>query len=478
MAKVRPTFELSEEEKQTTKSVDQKGENGTATDTKLSDKMTSYKVNRVKPMIPGKRTVKNSISPKLSYLTLAQQKQLKAVFDINPWPGKKQVVELAEKLNVENENSIRSWFHRKRRANNVDLRVNRFGKDDKAYLMAIYAKNQYPNKQETDGIAKELSVSAKKITIWFQNRRNRRSVNRRLRSGTKQDELQDARSNHQQVDSMFSDYYTKHQTLVLKEAYQKSKFLTNEELDALKEKTGLEHIQIRRWFSHKRFKDKISKDFCPYQKFTSDEILALEEAYHKNKYIPRKEMTALADTLGITQNRLYNWFRHKRKKDKSYKGIARIRYSADQTEILEVAYKNNPKPSKEGKEKIANELGISAAQIQCWFHKARQRYNHAYHRVLLTPQQKDALLNAYEKYTYPSKETITELANRAGIEELCVRRWLDNHRRKIKKLKATNFERWKPEEGSDEDMQDLKVEINVKVEPMDVDDMDQKKLLR
>ena len=479
MEKDHPMYRFSDVKRQILEDVYQKDVKDAATNTKLLEKMLGHETERATALTLRERSKDRSISSKglpgkQHYFTFGQQKQLKVAFERDPWMKRNEAAALAKKFNIENGELIRAWFRRKRRIDDVPPRIILFSKKEKAYLLATQAKNAYPNKEEINEMAKELSVPGKRIKHWFQNKR---SQDKRFGSG----EPQDTRLNSQQTNSrsIHRTFYTEKQNLALKDAYQKSKYLTKEELDALEETTGLERIQIRRWLYHERSKNINPEDFShvPHQKFEIEKIPLLEEAYQKNKYMRVKEMYALADSMDITHSRIYKWFIMRKRTDGGYKGTA-WKHSADQIRILEVAYKSNPRPSMEEKEKIANEVGISVIQIQNWFLKARKRYNHTNNRVHFTPQQKIALINAYKKNTYPTKETMAKLANRAGIKESCVKRWFRNHRCRTKRLNATNCEQLKPEEGFDEDRQDLKVETNVKVEPMDVDDTDQKKLLQ
>ena len=187
-----------------------------------------------------------------------------------------------------------------------------------------------------------------------------------------------------------------------------------------------------------------------------------------------REVHALADSMGVNRRRVYSWFMAKRKFDKSYKGMV-FRFHPDQTLLLETAYKCDPKPSAQEKEKIAKEIGVDVARVKHWYFCARQRHDQvSYGR--LSPQQKDGLLDAYKKERYPTKEARAELANRIGLEESRVAHWFVAQRKRTKMSNVADLQRVKLEKDSDADMQDFKVTTNVKMDPINLDGRDQKKL--
>ena len=448
-------FRFSEKEKQFLEDAYQKGAK-TAQDARLLAKTLGYGEMRVRSWIYGRKRIDQKYSNKPPvFFTMTQKRQMEASYKKNLWVERKEAEKLAKKLNIEDRNRIYTWFCQRRRADNIARRVLRFKDEEKARLEAIQAENRYPNKQEVDEIAKELNVPAKRVQHFFEGRRC-------------------TRGNHQQIDGRVFDNrsHSKEQTLALEEAYQKSKYLKSEEINALKTITGLKCTQIDRWFRYKRSKDKKPEGHDPSRgRFKPEEVLVLEKAYKKNKDIQKKEAYALADSMGVVkQIRVHNWFKAKRNFDKSY--------SADQTKILEAEYKRNHRPSREKQKKIAKDIGVMEARVKRWFNLARQRYNHSHYVALLTPQQEDALLDAYKKNTHPTRETVIELANRLGFKERRTRTWFQNQRKKMERSNAANPQQVKPEEDIDADMQDLKVEINVKIEPMDIDVTHQKKLLK
>ena len=323
----------------------------------------------------------------------------------------------------------------------------------------MHAENSYPNREELNEIAKKLNASEKRVRSWFTNKRKA------------------APSNHPLANSkVFSNrQHTNEQRLVLADAYQKNKRPTHEELDALEKTTGLGRLQIQRWFRHEKAKDQAAKifgsDSFNRKHFKPEEVLVLEQAHLKNRYTPKKGIHDLANSMGLNQMRVYNWFRTRRKYDDSY--ITRQSWcSADKAQILEAAYKRDPRPSTKEKEKMAKDFGVSVAQVKGWYQRTRGRYGHAHHVKQTTPQEKNVLLKAYKKNARPDGKAVAELANRLGFEKLRVLDWFS---RKRSKSGAADLQRVRLEEDTDVDTRDVKVELNVKVEPMDVDDTDQKR---
>ena len=61
-------------------------------------------------------------------------------------------------------------------------------------------------------------------------------------------------------------------------------------------------------------------------------------------------------------------------------------------------------------------------------------------RLLLTPEEKDTLLSAYNKEPYPAQSTVEELAASLKLPHSTVVNWFHNHRSRLKRSHANNEE--------------------------------------
>lgn len=133
-------------------------------------------------------------------------------------------------------------------------------------------------------------------------------------------------------------------------------------------------------------------------------------------------------------------------------------YTKAERAVLESAFDQNPYPTLEKKQGLANYIGISAHQIQTWFENRRNRnrpYNdskspskdtqhHLYQDEITVADNKrayrrylddeiDCLEYAYALDPYPSRKMKHDLAERINVSEYHIKTWFENRRRKAKK---------------------------------------------
>eukprot|EP01113_Clastostelium_recurvatum_P039669 TRINITY_DN6075_c0_g1_i1.p1 TRINITY_DN6075_c0_g1~~TRINITY_DN6075_c0_g1_i1.p1 ORF type:complete len:742 (+),score=117.79 TRINITY_DN6075_c0_g1_i1:231-2228(+) len=103
---------------------------------------------------------------------------------------------------------------------------------------------------------------------------------------------------------------------------------------------------------------------------------ALEQLWQENQYPDRVTKQKLANDLDQTTEQISRWFKHRRenlaqKGEFAYKAKAAMKFTNEQITALEEVFSNNPYPSRDDIKSLGERLGVSVQRVKNWF-KARR----------------------------------------------------------------------------------------------------------
>lgn len=162
-----------------------------------------------------------------------------------------------------------------------------------------------------------------------------------------------------------------------------------------------------------------------YKRLTTEQIYMLERYYSKDKYISCEDTLFLADKLSISSSKIYNWFNHKRTKEKSkkrplednnnnnkVKRDCRL-FSNEEKIILENYFVNVKMPTDEQILELAEQFDRTYSKIKKWFWTRIRDERRQCNRLTL-PQLYEKISN---KIYEPTEESNDNYENAHNILE-------------------------------------------------------------
>jgi hypothetical protein len=173
---------------------------------------------------------------------------------------------------------------------------------------------------------------------------------------------------------------------VLKLHFEKNRYPTKEEKESLlknleeKFKSTIELSQLTRWFQHERergikhgFKS-MSKN--TYRKFGKEELEFLKKHFAENTYPKNEEMIEFAKKLGVSFSKIENWYKHNRR-SLAKKGCFELKtkkyFKRDEVQYLLKMFDAHPRPSKEQILEMAKSLNCNELQVKNWYSNKRKK---------------------------------------------------------------------------------------------------------
>ena len=93
--------------------------------------------------------------------------------------------------------------------------------------------------------------------------------------------------------------------------FEKDPYSWEETSEALSESTGLSDEQIEWWFKKRRRKFKITKEKVLFEESHPE----LMTEFEKNPRLEPEVRRSLAESTGLSELQIYNWFHSRRKKN-------------------------------------------------------------------------------------------------------------------------------------------------------------------
>jgi len=173
---------------------------------------------------------------------------------------------------------------------------------------------------------------------------------------------------------------------VLKLHFEKNKYPSKEEKEALLKnlvenfKSSIEISQLNRWFQHEREKGArhgfrgISKN--TYKKFGKEELDFLKEKFDINTYPKTEEMVEMSKSLGVSLSKIENWYKHNRR-SLAKKGAFTLKtkkyFKKDEVNYLLKMFEMHPRPTKEQIFEMSEHLSCNELQIKNWYSNKRKK---------------------------------------------------------------------------------------------------------
>lgn len=121
------------------------------------------------------------------------------------------------------------------------------------------------------------------------------------------------------------------------------------------------------------------------------------------------------------------------------------RVTPSQKEALLSAFQNDAYPDLQRKVRLADQLGVTTAQISKWFQHRREsltrlgQFKAQYNRTRRTPEQLDVLQAAFEIDRYPTADRLVQLeAQLTGVTAKQIKLWFKHRRKQVQKRNRTS----------------------------------------
>ena len=309
---------------------------------------------------------------KLAVLTSTTTKLLEAAFAENPKPKILESQKIMENTKID-KHTFTTWFARKRRSLAITGKSKCTIPQQNA-LEEAYQNNKYLSIKEVNELGDRIGMQHLRVQRWFHYHRTH-------------DEDFDKDNvilpRRKQIEASAR--------CILNEAYQENKYLSSQEMYALADRAGLKQSQVNSWFSSRRSK---LKDGKTRTYITADQHRSLQAAYQINARPTKEEREKLATKVGLLVDQVTCWYFHTRAK----LGCPHVQppLTTKQRDILLDAYKENRYPRARKFAEIANSVGLTEMRVRNWFTYSRTKQKRLKAANLPQVKQEEANLQGIE----------------------------------------------------------------------------------
>ncbi|XP_018302428.1 uncharacterized protein [Mycetomoellerius zeteki] len=229
--------------------------------------------------------------------TVDQRNELIRVLEETRYPGKRKMVELAQKMGVSSPN-ISTWFRNKRRTQRNKQLVfsstcdrqetvcpesvcksgkkkplkiascrKRFTVDQRKELIQVFEETPYPTRNKMEELGQRMGASFHSITKWFQNTRTYNPHKLKLSSSHEHHKTVDSDSNYRcgtinPLKTASCRTFTDDERSELVRVFEKTPCLRRNKLEKLALKMGVPFHNINSWFKNTRRynREKVGSD--------------------------------------------------------------------------------------------------------------------------------------------------------------------------------------------------------------------------
>nr|CAD7197297.1 unnamed protein product [Timema douglasi] len=289
-----------------------------------------------------------------------------------------------------------------------------------------FKANTFPTAIYIQQLSADLELPSSRIDDWFRHKRSEMSVttnNKRYKTDLSQEQLDR-----------------------LLEEFESNSTPVFENYAQLGQELGLSEVKVYQWFTaqrHKLRKKTNSNEPAPSRPsmfqikhyLTPEQVKRLNVEFLQNPMLTADQCCVLADKLGISQVKVYRWFKsrlHKLKKQSHAKGSI-LHVKAEKTknrlkssDLLDTLKHKNPKGHVRA-EKIETSL-ISSTHLSNFKHESPKE---AAKKCFLNPDQLSYLKEEFVENHYPNKEHREFLAQELSLNEKKISNWFNKVRQKM-----------------------------------------------
>ncbi|CAG2054285.1 unnamed protein product [Timema podura] len=289
-----------------------------------------------------------------------------------------------------------------------------------------FKANTFPTANYIQQLSADLELPSSRIESWFQHKRSEMSVttnNKRYKTDLSQEQLDR-----------------------LVEEFESNSTPVFENYAQLGQELGLSEVKVYQWFTaqrHKLRKKTNSTELTPSRPsmfqikhyLTPEQVKRLNLEFLQNPMLTADQCCVLADKLGISQVKVYRWFKsrlHKLKKQSHAKGsVVIVKPEKTKNRLTSSAQSDtlkheNPK-GRVRAEKAKNSL-TSSTHLGNSKHESPKEVAK---KCFLSPDQLSHLKEEFVENHYPNKEHREFLAQELGLNERKIAKWFNRVRKKM-----------------------------------------------
>ena len=194
-------------------------------------------------------------------------------------------------------------------------------------------------------------------------------------------------------------------------------------MDHLIEWTGLDQVEIKKWFKLKRRTTTNSA-----LSNNNDKVDAWFAKFPFVSYMSETEREKIVEETGLTIKAIQALWNKKRdamrehgidlQPDKDIK-----RRASNKNKVLYEAFEKSTYPDPEKISELATETGLTEKQVKNWFNQKRCHKRFTDIDLSLTGSEKTKLLTFWSENVEPIREELTEISNATGLEVQTVKDW-------------------------------------------------------
>ena len=314
-------------------------------------------------------------------------------------------------------------------------RPSRFTAEQKEVLEKTFAVDQFVKGARMATLRQEVGLSKEQVSKWFMQRRALERKKKKVESSTVT-----VIANVSKVtttegagkDKKKRTLFTAQQTQKLESAFAEEQFIRGARLASLVQEVGLSKVQVSRWFMFRRALEWRRKNVR----------VDVQESFTVSQKVSSAEEAAVVKRSDVAAD----------KGDESLKMKSKLSLTDPQKAGLEKAFAEERFLGKEREVRLAEDTGLSVAQVSRWFcnHRAKMR-EEAFvggkveekkdlPKWSLTVEQRSELEKAFTEGPFIGKTRMARLTEDLGLREKQVSRWFNNQRAKMRKEAAAEGE--------------------------------------
>ncbi|XP_058792309.1 uncharacterized protein LOC131664885 isoform X2 [Phymastichus coffea] len=406
--------------------------------------------------------------------------------------NKKTPEKLEELLPSQTEacSQIENSFSLSSRPSNRRRKRTNFCKSQLSILERQFMKCKYPDFETICQLASTINVDDNKVRIWFKNRRSKQKdleKNGQL-TESQTETIKFRPPSSTSIQKCKRTNNRKSRLHVLEREFKKCQYPNLFKVFQLASKTNFTNSQVRRWFIHRRAKQKLlekrGQKVVQVQKkmpelslltesfeqncrpkgttLNASQLAVLEREFSTCHYPESYTREKLALAMNLTFSQVSKWFENRRTKERKLRSYSQpssvstetcglsqeTDFNENQLAILEDEFKRCQYPDDDSLIYIASIVNMPYTKIIEWFtnRRAREktsemslltgtsRQQFCARKIQFNKSQLAVLEHAFARYQYLDYDTTCSLSAIINVSYERVRTWFTNRRAKLRKV--------------------------------------------